>query len=411
MIRDPGVSRPPRRPDAGLCALAAVLALGCIAPALADGPKPRQSLEQVEESLKSARARESALDRKAGEAAAALRAVQNRAVRLAAKAQDHEETLVRLGEQLEELEGRRAEARAALDERRRQLGGVLAALQRMSMHPPIALIALPAEPADTVRSALLMRRVAPAIENRARALRDRLEMLSEFAAAVEAAQARIDKENAALAKERDKLAALTAERARLAAKARGQAASARQEAARLGRKAENLRDLVANLSRERKQWALSPLPRRRPAAPPRLAMVPPPRETAIPAHGLPVRGRIVRTFGAADSSGGDSEGITIRTLSGAQVVAPTSGVVVFAGPFRGLGRLLIIEYGDEYHLLLAGLSRIDTAVGDEVLAGEPVGVMSTAGDERPTLYMELRRKSRPINPLPWLAARQTKVNG
>ena len=124
-----------------------------------------------------------------------------------------------------------------------------------------------------------------------------------------------------------------------------------------------------------------------------------------------IRGRVIRRFGVADGSGGGAEGIAIRTLAAAQVVAPISGAVVFAGPFRGLGRLLIIEYGDEYHLLLAGLSRIDTAVGDEVLAGEPVGVMDAAGDPRPTLYMELRRKSRPINPLPWLAARQSKVNG
>ncbi len=412
-MMDPSVNRLRPRPELGLSALAVAVAACFAAPVAVADNGPRQSLEQVEKSLQSAREREAVLNLKAGKAAAALRAVRNRAVRLAARAQAHEATLVSLDEKLTVLERRRAAMLAALADRRRRLGAVLAALQRLSMHPPVALIALPAKPADTVRSALLMRSVAPAIERQARALRDQIETLGEIATGVAAAQASIDTENAKLAVERQALAALSVRRATLAAKVRGQAASARREAERLGRQARSLRDLVTSLARERTRRILLRAAPVRPAAPPPVVALRPPREKAIaaPTGGLPVRGRIIRGFGVADSGGGGAEGITIRTLSGAQVVAPTSGAVVFAGPFRGLGRLLIIEYGDEYHLLLAGLSRIDTAVGDDVLAGEPVGVMGAVGEPRPTLYMELRRKSRPINPLPWLAARQTKVNG
>jgi len=417
-MTDPGVKRPRPRPDAASLALAAaaVVALSVAVPAPAAEPGPRQSLEQVEKSLQSAREREAELRRKAGEAAEGLRAVRSRAVKLAAKAQAHEGTLVRLGEKLADLERRRADTRAALADRRRRLGKVLAALQRLSMHPPVALIALPAQPADTVRSALLLRRVAPAIESQARVLREQIEALGEIAAGVAAAQASIDREHAALMVERAKLEALSAERTRLAARTRGEAAEARREAEMLGREARSLRDLVAGLARGRAKRIVLRPPPAQPAAAPRIVLRPPREQEqekviAAPPRGLPVRGRIVRGFGGAGATGGNAEGITIQTLPGAQVVAPTSGAVVFAGPFRGLGRLLIIEYGDEYHLLLAGLSRIDTAVGDEVLAGEPVGVMGADGDPRPTLYMELRRKSRPINPLPWLAARQTKVNG
>jgi len=392
--------------------LGAAAALCVAAPVPAAEPGPRQSLEQVEKSLQDARQREAELSRKAGAATAALRAVRKRAVKLAAKAQAHEETLVRLGEKLAGLERLRADARAAFADRRQRLVRVLAALQRLSMHPPIALIALPAEPADTVRSALLMRSIAPAIDRQARALREQVAALGEIAAGVAAAQASIDREYASLTEERRKLEALGAERTRLATTARGRAADARREAARLGREARSLRDLVAGLARERTRRIVLRPPPSEPDANQRVVLRPP-QEKVIkaPRAGLPVRGRIVRGFGVVGSEGNGAEGITIQTLSGAQVVAPTSGTVVFAGPFRGLGRLLIIEYGDEYHLLLAGLSRIDTAIGDEVLAGEPVGLMGTAGDPSPTLYMELRRKSRPINPLPWLAARQTKVNG
>ena len=84
---------------------------------------------------------------------------------------------------------------------------------------------------------------------------------------------------------------------------------------------------------------------------------------------------------------------------------------MFAGPFRGYGQLLIIEHGGGYHVLLAGLSRVDGTVGDEVLEGEPVGVMGSPPGLKPKLYFELRRNGRPVNPLPWLAARKDKVSG
>ena len=126
---------------------------------------------------------------------------------------------------------------------------------------------------------------------------------------------------------------------------------------------------------------------------------------------LPATGRVVRRFGAADRDGGRSEGIIIETRPAAHVAAPRQGTVVFAGPFRGYGRLLIIEHDQGYHVLLAGLDRIDAVVGDEVLAGEPVGAMTATSNRKPNLYLELRRSGRPINPLPWLAASRTKVSG
>ena len=115
------------------------------------------------------------------------------------------------------------------------------------------------------------------------------------------------------------------------------------------------------------------------------------------------------------------DGVWFETRPGAQVVAPYDGKIVYAGPFRGYGRILIIEHGGRYHSLLAGLERIDTVVGQWVLAGEPVGVMAgatEAGEQgtpsagrTPKLYVELRRTGQPINPLPWLAQTGDKVRG
>jgi len=102
--------------------------------------------------------------------------------------------------------------------------------------------------------------------------------------------------------------------------------------------------------------------------------------------------------------------LTIEARPGGQVVAPYDGRVEFAGPFRGYGQILIIEHGDGYHSLLAGLDRIDGAVGQRLAAGEPVGSMPPDGHGA-ALYLELRRHGQPINPLPWLATRDDKVSG
>jgi len=101
--------------------------------------------------------------------------------------------------------------------------------------------------------------------------------------------------------------------------------------------------------------------------------------------------------------GEQTEGVEIKTRAGAQVVAPFDGEIVFADRFGGYGRMLMIRHRGDYISTLAGLGRLDVAVGDLVLEGEPLGVM--AEDAAPSLYLELRRKARPIDPKPWLARR------
>jgi septal ring factor EnvC (AmiA/AmiB activator) len=80
---------------------------------------------------------------------------------------------------------------------------------------------------------------------------------------------------------------------------------------------------------------------------------------------------------------------------------------------------LIINAGGGYHILLAGLSQIDVQLGQFVLAGEPVGVMSAAAkspqaktqDNAPILYIEFRKDQRPIDPDPWWSDASRKVQG
>jgi septal ring factor EnvC (AmiA/AmiB activator) len=133
---------------------------------------------------------------------------------------------------------------------------------------------------------------------------------------------------------------------------------------------------------------------------------------------LPVAGRILRRFGDDDGTGGTMYGDIVTTQSGAIVTAPADGNVLYAGPFRSYGQLLILDAGDGYHVVLAGLGRISVSLGQSVLAGEPVGLMGEArvastvavdGDSsQPELYVEFRKDGKPVDPAPWWS---THVSG
>jgi septal ring factor EnvC (AmiA/AmiB activator) len=125
---------------------------------------------------------------------------------------------------------------------------------------------------------------------------------------------------------------------------------------------------------------------------------------------FPVQGRTLLKFGQIDRDGTASKGIHIETRHGAQVVSPCDGSILYAGPFRSYGQLLIIDPGGGYHVVLAGIDRIQAVQNQAVLAGEPIAAMASeprSGERssaRPILYVEFRRDQQSIDPAPWWSA-------
>jgi septal ring factor EnvC (AmiA/AmiB activator) len=82
---------------------------------------------------------------------------------------------------------------------------------------------------------------------------------------------------------------------------------------------------------------------------------------------------------------------------------------------------LILNAGDGYHVVLAGMGRISVAPGHTVLAGEPVGAMgetgaagasgSGIGKAAPELYIEFRKDGKPVDPTPWWSVRVSGRTG
>jgi septal ring factor EnvC (AmiA/AmiB activator) len=132
--------------------------------------------------------------------------------------------------------------------------------------------------------------------------------------------------------------------------------------------------------------------------------------------GRPLVGSVAKEFGAPDGQGGSMRGVVISARAKAVVTSPCEGWISYAGPFRSFGRLLIINAGGGYYVLLAGMDQISVETGQFVLAGEPVGQMGETASSSaalgavegsgPALYVEFRKDGGPIDPSPWWAKSQ-----
>jgi len=326
----------------------------------------------------------------------------------AAKAiQDYEAQMTGLEERLRDLARIERDKRKRLRQRRDQFARVLMALQRIARNPPEAMFVRPLTPSETVRGAILLRAAVPQIETRAARLKADIQALADTKRETIRRRAELASATSGLEAERHRLDGLVSRKRKARAGVAARAKSNQQRQKRLSREARDLKDLLNRLERQRREREEKARARAKVQA----ASIGPSIAKARGRLPLPVIGRIVGLYGQSTGPGMTRKGIAIRTRSGGQVIAPFGGLVVFAGSFKGYGQLLIIEHGEGYHSLLAGMAYIDGVIGQTVLAGEPIGAMKQSERENPTLYLELRRKGQPINPLPWLAAGKGKVKG
>lgn len=395
-------------------------ALALIAPvgSYSQSPAPQQQLQDVQKRLQESRERERELGQEAAKLAQKQRELQRKLVSAARKLQIQEDLVSQSEDKLAGLLSDEGTAREALDARRAELAQTLASLAHLSRQPPEAMVLAPGSALDMVRASQLMAALVPEIENRAASLRDELNRLARLRQGVASEQERLGKAITQLDHERRELEFLQAETTAAVAQTAEERGSARETSSQLAAQAKDLRALVDRLlEQERRETERREAERRsrQPGtAPPRGSTAPDPPEAYAALEGsaaLPARGRISGRFGQSDENGVPLRGIRIEARAGAQVIAPADGKVMFAGPFRGYGQLLIIAHGGGYHSLLAGFGRIDRSVGQWVLAGEPVGLLTNSPGEKPVLYLELRRKGETVNPLPWLASGDRKVSG
>jgi septal ring factor EnvC (AmiA/AmiB activator) len=390
---------------------------------------PQQKLRAVQQQLELGRSQQDQLTHQADALSQELRALRADGIRAADAVQAREATLSTLEAQLQSLGADEAQKQAMIAHDHAHEAELLAALARLALDPPEALVLGPLPPEDAVRTGILLGSTVPRLQAEAQALSLQLSDLHRLRQEIERKKLAAEQQRLALDKDRQRLDSLVRRKAAFREEALLGAEDTRQHLDQLSAQATDLHELIQKLDADRgssdtgAQAQIAAIPRPDATVKPETVTAPTPVKPGAIKPGTirpfdkargamvyPASGTLALRYGEIDEFGVSSKGLTLITRAGAVVVAPYDGRVEFAGPFKGYGQILIIQHGDGYHSLLAGLDRIDEAAGDWLVAGEPVGAMGSS-DPKPRLYLELRHNGQPINPLPWLATRDEKVSG
>jgi murein hydrolase activator len=433
-----------------LLLLSASVVTAMLSPAVAQSAAPTQQatavspdvLKQREEELEATREQQ----RKAAELQQKLKAdiaaigqdrskLNQQLIDIATQVRNVETRIAQTEADLRPLDSREQQVRASLDSRRAEIVEVLAALQRAGRRTPPALLVRPEDALQSLRTAMLLGSVVPELRGRAEKLAADLGELVDV-------RKKIATQRDVLARDRDRLkddsvrlAALVEERQRKQSAIEKDVEAEGARAINLSRQVEGLQGLITKMEQDLKSAAKAAATaslQGAPAAPngkPNLGALKDPARLSpaiafASARGLfafPVNGRKIREFGGSDGAGGVEKGISLATKAGAQVTTPCDGWVVYAGPFRSYGQLLILNAGGGYHVLVAGMERISVNIGQFVLTGEPVATMGSTSQvasilattaSQPVLYVEFRKDGTPIDSGPWWAASEgEKVRG
>ena len=331
---------------------------------------------------------------------------------------------------LDTMTGSEDAIRHSLEGRRAVIAEVLAALQRMGRRPPPALFVAPEDMLQAIRTSMLLGAVVPQMRAETESLAADLTDLLAVRKSIAAERDQLAHDMANIRADRQRLAALIEARQTALSAAEQALGAERERAAELAKHASSLKDLIARMETEvtaaaRGAEAARKADEARKASgsegrqklaggifkdPSRLA----PASAFVETKGmlpLPVTGNLLRGFGASDGFGGTEKGLLIGTRTEAVVASPCDGWVAYAGAYRSYGQLLIINAGQGYYIVLAGMERINVNVGQFILGGEPVAVMGDGstktaasiaiGAAQPILYVEFRKDGAAIDPGPW----------
>lgn len=348
-----------------------------------------------------------------------LSKIDKTVISLAQKIQNNEGKLSSLENELKKLKENLSVKEKIFIRENNSLVHTLASLQNMSLNPSESVILQPLSPVDMIRSAILLRESVPFLNEKSSKLRVDLDSIYMQKQKIESTVAETKKQKTLLEKQQAEMRVLMKKKSDLRKDIEQKGAETQKIAEKLTSKAQNLRELLEELERQKEIARQKREEERRKIALQNKAQSTPHTVNTkthadikkqingnnfVDAKGKlspPVSGLKITDYGQTISNGVTSKGIVYKTRPNAQVTALYDGTVIFSGPFKGYGNIIIVEHGNGYLSLLAGLGNIDCDVGQALLVGEPIGTMPDGNNAK--LYVEIRKDRHPINPSPWIA--------
>jgi murein hydrolase activator len=308
--------------------------------------------------------------------------------------------------------------RADLAEKQDVLSELLAGLQRLEQNPPPALVVEPSDVLSALRGAMMFGSIVPELRGEAEILSKKLARLEKIRGDVETEKTALNANMVSLKTSQIDLGQLILQKKQLVFDSAGKLEGEKKRAAELASKAKSLKQLVAELTaarlkeeaeKSKQALALEAEQKRQAEELLKPQMI---FSASLGRLAYPAQGQIIKRYGDDDGLGSSLRGVAVATQKSAQITAPVDGKVEFAGPFRSYGQLLILNPGEGYLVLLAGMTEISAEMGQTVRAGEPLGIMGNGpssvtllGDqvqeERPVLYVEFRKNGEAVDSAPW----------
>ncbi len=320
---------------------------------------------------------------------------KDRVAALTATIRAYEAGLATLREALRQARLRETQLTLRFEAERGQLTQLLGVLAQVDADPGPLLLLHPAGPVGTARSGMILAEIAPALQSEAERLRGELAELRDLRSLQDAAAATLVDGLGQAQVARTALSQAISDRTDLPKRFDDDPAAMQA----LLDSAETLDAFAAGLAPDIAGTADFA-----------------DRKGTLP---LPVQGTLLRRADEADAAGVRRPGITLATRPQALVTAPHPGTIRYRGPLLDYGNVMILEPGGDYLLVLAGMATVYGEVGEVVAEGAALGLMggAEASDgaaeflvvpdaggavrETETLYMELRRGTKPEDPAPW----------
>ncbi len=371
-----------------------------------DAAKARTEILSARREGAEARKRAEALEKRARAVTEQAEKTAREAAALAARIQENEADIAAQEAKVRLVTARRVGLREDLARRQGPLAKLTGALQRLSRRPLLLALLRPGSVRDAVYLRALLDTMLPVVQSRTASLRREIDQGRRLEAEARTAEADLRKSHADMLVKRRELAALETRQRLASHEVGGNAARESRRALALAERASDLGALVQTMDAQgklRAELAALPGPLMRPARPEDAQVidaaqfVPPPE--GLTSWTMPVMGQLVTGFGEDAPGQMRSKGITLETRANAQVVAPAAGRVAFAGPYRGHGRIVILEHDGGWMTLVTGLARLDVEVGAQLVAGAPLGI---TGPGAPHVMVELRHDGEAVNPLQFI---------
>lgn len=303
--------------------------------------KTAEELKQVEQQLNQQKQQAAALDEKAKQTSASLQELRQRLIEAAASYQAKAEEQDRLEDKLDELTQEIDAKNKALKIEKNQLNLLTDALIELSRQPPAANFLQTNMTSDHIHRAILLREALPRLKDRTDSFMRDLADLNDLQVHLAEQKHLVIEAQQNLQGQQHDLDQLIRARQGYLQRTEAQKETINRQLVALSNEAKDLRQLLEKVT-----------PKHAPKAGP---------QTGLPsALKAPVTGNLARRFGARDADGVVSQGLTYTAPSGSPVVAPMAGKVVFAGPFRGYGQILILQHAGGFHSFLAGAKRSQT---------------------------------------------------